>query len=181
MAQPYIGQILTFAGNFAPLGYLLCNGQSLSISQNDVLFQLIGTTYGGDGVNTFNLPNLQGRTPIHMGQGPGLGNYVIGQIAGTEGVTLISQQLPQHNHFVAVVTGIRSSSAQPATNAVLGDMGPSQTTSTNTYLPYAASGQTALAPQSITITGQGNAHENRQPYLAITYAIAVQGIYPAQP
>lgn len=179
MAQPFIGQILTFAGNFAPLGYLPCNGQSIPISQNDVLFALIGTTYGGDGVNTFNLPNLQGRTPIHMGQGRGLSAYSIGQIAGVESVTLVTQQLPGHNHSVAVVTGTRSTVGIPAANTVLGDTGPQAATSTD-YAPFAASGQTALASQTIGMAGQSLPHENRQPYLAITYAIAVQGVFPPQ-
>lgn len=179
MAQPFIGQILTFAGNFAPLNYLACNGQSLPISQNDVLYALIGTTYGGDGVTTFNLPNLQGRTPIHMGQGRGLGTYVIGQVAGSESVTLNTPQLPTHIHPVAAVTGNLSTSGTPGPNTVLGDMGPSNATSTS-YAPFVNSGQTALAGQSVTATGQNGSHENRQPYLAMIYAIAVEGVFPPQ-
>ena len=181
MAQPFIGQILTFAGTFAPLGYMLCNGQTLPISQNDVLFALIGTTYGGDGVTTFNLPNLQGRTPIHMGQGQGLSPYVIGQLAGSESVTLITQQLPAHSHSVAVVSGTRSNSGTPSGNAVLGDTGPQGGSASTDYAPFANSGQTALASQSVSMTGQNVAHENRQPFLAITYAIAVQGVFPPRP
>ena len=179
MAQPFIGQILTFAGTFAPVGYLPCNGQSLPISQNEVLYNLIGTIYGGDGVTTFNLPNLQGRTPIHMGQGQGLSAYAIGQMAGTESVTLITQQLPSHNHAVAVVTGSRANLGIPSAATVLGDTGPLAATSTD-YAPFASAGQTALAPQSIAPAGQSVPHENRQPYLAITYAIAVEGVFPPQ-
>ena len=92
MSQPYVGQILMFAGNFAPAGWMMCQGQLLPISENEVLFQLIGTTYGGDGESTFGLPAMGGRVPIHMGQGGGLSNYVIGQSAGTESVTLTTQQ-----------------------------------------------------------------------------------------
>ncbi len=181
MAQPFIGQILTFAGTFAPLGYMLCNGQSIPISQNDVLFALIGTTYGGDGVTTFNLPNLQGRTPIHMGLGQGLSPYAIGQIAGVESVTLITQQLPAHTHLAAVVSGTRSNAGTPSANAVLGDTGPQGGTAITDYAAFASTGQTALAPQSISMTGQNLPHENRQPFLAITYAIAVQGVFPPRP
>src|SRR5260370_38987616 len=100
MSQPYIGQILIFGGNFAPAGWAFCAGQLVPISENDTLFNLIGTTYGGDGQSTFGQPNLQGRVPLHMGQGSGLSNYIIGQAAGVESVTLTTQQIPIHNHLV---------------------------------------------------------------------------------
>jgi microcystin-dependent protein len=180
MAQPYIGQVLTFGGNFAPQGYLACNGQSVPISQYETLFQLIGTTYGGDGVQTFNVPDLRGRTPVHMGRGAGTGTYVIGQVGGTESVTLNTQQLPNHPHAAAVITGAPSTSATPASNEVLGDMGPSATTTTHTYQPFTAGAQTALAGQSISATGGGQSHENRQPFLVFTYAIATIGVFPSQ-
>jgi microcystin-dependent protein len=98
MGQPYIAEIRLFGGNFAPYGWSFCNGALLSISQNDAMFNLIGTTYGGDGQNTFGLPDLQGRVPVHQGQGPGLSNYVLGQKGGAETVTLTVGQLPAHNH-----------------------------------------------------------------------------------
>src|SRR5271170_3444145 len=98
MGSPYIGELRLFGGNFAPFGWALCNGALLAISQNDTLYQLIGTTYGGDGVNTFGLPDLQGRFPIHQGQGSGLQNYVQGQRSGSENVTLTAVQLPAHSH-----------------------------------------------------------------------------------
>ena len=113
MGSPYIGELRLFGGNFAPYGWALCNGQLISISQNSPLYQLIGTTYGGDGVNTFGLPNLQGRFPIHQGQGTGLQNYVLGQIAGSETITLTGQQLPAHNHGAMGSNG----SATPPANA----------------------------------------------------------------
>src|ERR1700755_565539 len=100
MSDTYVGQILVFAGTFAPRGYVLCAGQLLPISQFDVLYNLIGTTYGGDGVSTFAVPDLRSRVPIHQGQGPGLSNYVIGTASGVENVTLISAQIPAHNHLV---------------------------------------------------------------------------------
>src|SRR6186713_2435722 len=101
MSQPFVGEIRMFGGNFAPAGWAFCNGQVLPISENDVLFNLIGTTYGGDGQETFALPNLQSRVPIHMGQGPGLSSYTIGEMGGTETVTLTTNQIPAHNHVPA--------------------------------------------------------------------------------
>src|SRR6185312_3397179 len=117
MSQPYVGQILMFAGNFAPAGWMTCQGQTLPISENEVLFQLIGTTYGGDGESTFNLPDLQGRVPIHMGTGSGLSTYQIGEQAGTESVTLTQQQIPSHNHFALTVSGPPGGNSSKVTNA----------------------------------------------------------------
>ena len=109
MSNPYVGEIRMFGGNFAPVGWAFCNGQLMSISENHVLFTLIGTTYGGDGQQTFALPNLQSRLPIHMGQGAGLSPYVIGQTAGTSTVTLLTSQMPSHSHTVNVSTASASS------------------------------------------------------------------------
>ena len=105
MAQPYVGEIRLFAGNFAPVGWAFCDGATLAIATNDVLFNLIGTTYGGDGQQTFNLPNLAGRVPVHQGQGPGLQNYIIGQLAGVESVTLAVNQMPIHSHAFQAAGG----------------------------------------------------------------------------
>jgi microcystin-dependent protein len=176
----FIGQILTFGGTFAPLGFMQCAGQSIPIEQNDVLYQLIGTTYGGDGVKTFNLPNLQGRTPIHMGTGPGLSSYAPGQAAGSENITLNSTQLPSHNHNVSVVTGSPGNVNIPAANTVLSDMFQQASNPAYPYTPFADSNQVALAPPSIGGVGGSQPHENRQPFLAITYCIAMQGIFPSQ-
>src|SRR5690242_1592752 len=113
MGQPYVGEIRMFGGNFAPAGWMLCQGQTLAISENDTLFNLIGTTYGGDGQETFNLPDLQGRVPVHMGQGPGLSqNYVIGEQGGVESVTLTTQQIPTHSHAL-VCSGDLAATADP--------------------------------------------------------------------
>src|SRR6478752_7772156 len=109
MSQPFVGEIRMFGGNFAPAGWAFCNGQVLPISENDVLFNLIGTTYGGDGQETFALPNLQSRVPIHMGQGPGLSSYTIGEMGGTETVTLTTNQIPAHNHVPAANNGTGTS------------------------------------------------------------------------
>src|SRR6476661_792102 len=106
MGQPYVGEIRMFGGSFAPAGWALCQGQTLPISENDVLFNLIGTTYGGDGQETFQLPNLQSRVPVHMGTGPGLSTYSIGESGGVEQVTLTTQQIPVHNHSAVVSANI---------------------------------------------------------------------------
>src|SRR5258705_5310213 len=115
MAQPCVGEIRMFAGNFAPTVWMLCEGQLLPISESETLFQLIGTTYGGDGQSTFGLPDLQGRAPLHMGQGPGLSNYIIGQLSGTESVTLTTNQIPSHNHL-AMISSNPATSGSPANN-----------------------------------------------------------------
>src|SRR5215470_8847079 len=118
MSGPFVGEIRMFGGNFAPAGWMFCEGQLLPIAENETLFNLIGTTYGGDGQNTFALPDLQGRVTLSVGQGPGLSNYVIGQQGGTETVTLTTPQLPQHQHFVNVITSVASGST-PGPQALL--------------------------------------------------------------
>ena len=172
MSDQYLGEIRMFAGNFAPYGWALCNGQLLSISQNTALFSLIGTYYGGDGVTTFALPNLQSRVPIHQGQGVGLSPYVVGQLGGNENVTLISQQMPQHNHLVNTNNG-PGGSVHPA-NGLL-----ASTTSDKPYTTGASDGST-LNPQAVSQAGGNQPHNNIQPYLTITYIIALQGIYPSR-
>jgi microcystin-dependent protein len=181
MSQPYVGQLSMFAGNFAPAGWAFCAGQLLPISENDVLFQLIGTTYGGDGQSTFALPNLQSRIPVHMGQGGGLSNYTIGQSGGTESVTLNVQQIPQHNHLATTVTPTPANSDTPANNTILADeqvgLGAS---SPFTYAPFnsGAPNQVTLAGNTVANTGGGQPHNNIQPILAINFIISLFGIFP---
>lgn len=166
MGQPYVGEIKLFAGNFAPLGYASCDGQLLAISENDVLFQLIGTTFGGDGQTNFALPDMRGRLPVH--QGP---NYVLGQVGGQESVTLTSNQIPSHNHnLVAGAGGAKLSS--PA-NAMLGSGGPQLYASNR----VAASGtlQNGLSP-----TGGNLPHENMMPFTTLMFVISLYGIFPPQ-
>lgn len=170
MSEQFLGEIRMFGGNFAPVGWAFCNGQLLSIAQNDALFTLIGTTYGGDGVNTFGLPNLQGRIPIHQGQGAGLATYVMGQMAGTESVTLNSQQLPQHGHGTAASSG-NGGASSPAS---------SYWASTAATKQYAPATNTTMAPTAMSLTGGNQPHENRMPVLAISFIIALEGIYPVQ-
>jgi microcystin-dependent protein len=171
MGSPYIGELRLFGGTFAPAGWALCNGSLMSISDNPALYQLIGTTYGGDGVNTFALPNLQGRFPIHQGQGTGLQNYVQGQLGGSENVTLTAQQLPVHSH---IAVGSSGSSTPPA-NATWGGSGAAQ----NSFGP-GTSANGIMNPASIGLSGVGGPHDNVTPYLAITFIISLQGIFPTQ-
>jgi len=173
MASPFIGQITLFAGNFAPRGWAFCNGQLLSISQNTALFSILGTTYGGDGRTTFGLPDLRGRVPIHPGQGPGLSNYILGQKAGAERVTLTQNQLPSHNHAVnAVAEG--GNQASPA-----GNLPAVESTGTSKdYSDAAATGQ--MNSGMVGNTGGNEAFSVVQPYQCVNYIIALQGIYPSR-
>lgn len=176
MADPFLGEIRMFAGNFAPAGWALCNGRLLPISENDALYALLGTIYGGDGVTTFALPNLQGRVAVGLGTGPGLTTVNIGELAGVESVTLTANQLPSHTHSVQASTNVGTTDTPTATT-VLSAAGPSTTTLT----PYATSGTlTAMSPASTTPAGNSLPHENMQPYLAINYIIALQGVFPSQ-
>jgi microcystin-dependent protein len=177
MAEPYIGEIIAFGGNFPPRNYMLCAGQLVSIAEYDALFNLIGTTYGGDGISTFGLPNLQGRVPLHTGQGPGLPNFPIGQTAGVESVTLTVQTMAAHNHMALVAQ--TASASVPNQSLYLANEGPPQ--AVNNAFAYGPPANTLkLAPNSVSNTGGNQPHGNRQPALAITYCIAMYGIYPQQ-
>jgi microcystin-dependent protein len=173
--EPFIAEIRMFAGNFAPRGWALCDGQLLPISQNEALFSLVGTTYGGDGRTTFGLPDLRGRAPIHMGQGPGLTNKRIGQKGGQEEVVLTVNQMPAHNHSArvqadsTVATTDKPQNALPARNAA-------------STPQYGTSASSALHPDAVVVGQKGGnqAHPNMQPYLTINYIIALQGTYPSR-
>ena len=173
MSQPYIAEIKMFGGNFAPRGYAFCYGQLMSITQNTALFSLLGTTFGGNGTTTFGLPDLRGRVPIGFGQGPGLSDYVLGEMAGQESVQLLQNQMPQHTHLLAANSAGGTSTA-PANTEVLA-------ASTARDKVYSTSGpDTTLSPQSIQNAGSSLPHENRQPFLAVNFIIALQGIFPSR-
>jgi microcystin-dependent protein len=181
MSQPYLGQILMFGGNFAPAGWALCAGQTLAISENDALFTLIGTTYGGDGQETFNLPDLQGRVPVHMGQGPGISqNYLIGETAGVEAVTLTTQQMPAHPHTVQVRSDTAGNTSAPAATSVLADEFQSQANAAFVYAANNGVNQVSLAPQTIGASGGSQPHENRQEFQTLNFIISLVGIFPSQ-
>lgn len=162
MSNPYLGEIRMFAGNFPPQGWAFCNGQLLAISQNDALFALIGTTYGGDGQNTFALPDLRGRLPLHQGSG-----FVQGQRAGEENVTLTSQQIPSHSHTVGAKTS--ATAATPSGNVYGGGVTPI----------FRASPSTTMNAAMVGPTG-GQPHDNMMPFLVISFIIALEGIFPTQ-
>ena len=172
--DPFLGEIRLFGGTFAPTGYAACNGALIPISQNDALYSLYGTTYGGDGVSTFGLPDLQGRVPIHDGTGNGLSPYVPGQKGGAESVTLLDVHHPAHNHAF-------SASQDTATTTTLaGNLIGTLETGNNLY--YQGVPNVALGPHAIQpITTGGQPHENRMPSLAITYIVAIAGVFPSHP
>ncbi|GGF26765.1 tail Collar domain-containing protein [Aliidongia dinghuensis] len=182
-ANPYVGQLMPFASNFAPRGWAICAGQLLPISQNTALFSILGTFYGGNGTSNFALPDLRSRTPIHSGQGPGLSDYVVGEQDGVEQVTLLLQELGPHTHGL-LANATAATTASPA-NAVLAEMhGPGRGGTgfaVNRYTT-ATSPATQLSQQSVTYAGQAQPlpHNNLQPSLAINWCIALQGIFPAR-
>jgi len=174
LANPYIGEIRIFGGNFPPMGWAFCDGQLIAISEYDTLYNLIGTTYGGDGQNTFGIPDMRGRVVTHMGTSSGQ-TYVQGQMIGAETVTLTTNQIPQHTHPVLATT-TTGSTGTPSSGAMLATGGPAGTTVT----PYAAFGgnQIPMSPNSTTVAGGSQPHDNMQPYLGLNFIISLYGIYP---
>lgn len=179
MSEPFIGEIRIFAGNFAPRGWAFCDGQLLPIAQNTALFSIVGTTYGGDGRTTLGLPNLQGRTPVHAGTGPGLTNRRLGQQGGVQDVTLTQAQMPAHTHATAAAAGNLVATTNPPNTAdprgnwlaaadVFGSDPPNVDMSTD------------LFGDDISATGGGQAHTNMPPYLALNFIIALQGLFPSR-
>jgi len=166
---PYVGQVSCVGYNYAPRGWLPCDGRTLPISQFEVLFALIGTTYGGDGQTTFNLPDLRGRAPLHYGQLSGGGSYVLGQVGGVEQVTLVGQNFPPHTHAVQPSQD-NGDSNSPANTFLGAGQGIYNTTA-----PSAAMNSVAITPSR-----GGAPHDNLQPYLACLWVIAYDGIYPSQ-
>jgi microcystin-dependent protein len=173
MANPFLAEIRIFAGNFAPRGWALCNGQILSISQNTALFSLLGTFYGGDGRSNFGLPNLQGCAPMHQGSGAGLTPRVLGETGGTTTVTLLSNQVPSHNHTYSASSGTKGD-----TDAVTGNVNADEKSPNVAYA--AAKDATMMNPAMIQPTPASLPHENMQAYLCLTFIIALQGIFPAR-
>jgi microcystin-dependent protein len=184
MGQPYIGEIRMFGGNFAPAGWMFCHGQTLPISENDALFVLIGTTYGGDGQETFNLPNLQGRGPIHMGQGVGLSAYSLGQNGGVETVTLNINQIPSHTHLLtAAEVAPRCSSTAGTDRSPVGRV-PAVESAGATALYSNATPDANMAGLSgtagVSNAGGSQPHGNMPPFLCISFIISLFGVFPPQ-
>lgn len=168
-AEPFLGEIMLFGGNFAPRGFGLCMGQLLPISSNSALFSILGTTYGGDGRTTFGLPDLRGRAPIQQGNAPGLANYTLGQKGGATRVTLTTAEMPSHTH--AAQTPVAVVPRNGFSN--IGNAGTTHIIASNTE-------ETGNLPEPIGNTGGGQSHENQSPYLAINFCIALQGIFPSR-
>jgi microcystin-dependent protein len=175
MADPFVAEIRIFPFNFAPTGWAFCDGQLLPLSQNTALFSLLGTTYGGDGKSTFALPNLQGCAPMHPGQGAGLSERVLGQFSGVESVTLLESEIPLHAHTMMSANPIVPGDTNvPTGNAIAKSAGgavyltPPQTT-------------VNLSPEALSPAGSDFPHNNMQPYLTLTFCIALQGVFPARP
>lgn len=173
MAEPYVGEIRLVGFNFQPNGWAFCNGQLLSIAENEVLFNLIGTTYGGDGVNTFALPNLASRVPIHQGVDSFGQSYVLGEILGEETVTLSLSQIPPHNHTVPVNSAVGTSSSSSHSNLAAAPLALGNTYSTN-------SPSGSMPSSAISSTGGSQPHDNMQPFLVCNYVISLFGIFPSQ-
>jgi microcystin-dependent protein len=166
MAQPYVGEIRMFAGNFAPAGWMFCEGQLLPISENETLFNLIGTTYGGDGQSTFALPDLRGRVPLHFGNG-----FVLAETGGVETITLTVSQIPAHSHpLLATINA--GDQANPGGNVV------AQNTAVQLYIEDVPNVNTGV--QAIGSTGGSQPHNNFQPYLCVDFIISLFGIFPSQ-
>jgi len=174
MAESFLGEIRMFSGSFAPPGWVLCSGQLLQIVQNTALYSLIGITYGGDGITTFALPDFRGRVPIHQGQGVGLSSYTVGEMGGSETVTLTAAQMPAHNHSV---TADQSSSDTTLSNPRGSWLGA--TGATNIYSPINPPANPAMMnPGMIGVAGAGQAHPNMQPFLVVTFILSLNGMYP---
>lgn len=170
MAQPYVGEIRMFGGNFAPVGWAFCNGQLMPISENETLFQLIGTTYGGDGQETFQLPDLQGRVPIHQGTNQG-NTFQMGETGGVETVTLQVSQIPNHTHLV-LANAVQGDQVSPGNNF------PANSFNVTVYVNESPNGN--MSAGAVQPIGGGQPHENMQPYLAISFIISLFGIFPSQ-
>lgn len=169
MSTPFLGEIRITGFNFAPRGWVMCNGQTLQINQNAALFSLIGTYYGGDGTSTFQLPNLQGRAPLHQGSAKYGGTYTLGEIAGEPQVTLLTSQLPAHSHLIDGVS--TAASLEPAAGNAF---------ATSAQNPFSTTTNATMNANSLTQSGGSQPHNNMPPYLVLNFVIAMQGIYPSR-
>jgi microcystin-dependent protein len=176
MSDQYLGEIRMFGGTFAPRGWALCAGQLLSISQNQALFAVLGTTYGGDGVQTFGLPDLRGRVPVHQGQGPGLSSYTIGEVIGKETNQLTSNQMPAHTHMVRCDNNAAHATLYDPTNNY-----PSAQSGQASGLPFFSNAKNQnMAQRTLSISGGNQPFEVLQPLLCMTFIIAIEGIFPSR-
>lgn len=171
MADPFVAEIRIFPFNFAPKGWAWCNGQLLPLSQNTALFSLLGTTYGGDGKSTFALPDLEGRAPMHPGQGPGLSLHDLGETGGSETVSLLESEMPAHSHFARAVNPPPANQDDASSNVLLATV-----VGANIYI--ASNNLAPLSDQVLAPAGGDQPHNNMQPYLTFYFNIALQGVFP---
>ncbi|HET7749363.1 MAG TPA: tail fiber protein [Terriglobales bacterium] len=169
MSQPFIGEIRMFAGNFAPVGWAFCNGALIPIAENDALFNLIGTTYGGDGQNTFALPNLQSRIPVHVGPG-----FALGQSGGVESVTLTTSQIPAHSHVPQAFNSPPPGNSNDPTNNVWAS------STTGSVYVSGTPANVAMSPDAIAPSGGSQPHDNMVPFLVINFILSLFGVFPSQ-
>lgn len=177
MSSPFLAEVTMFGFNFAPRGWAFCQGQLLPISQNTALFSLLGTTYGGDGKSNFALPNLQGQAVVNAGQGPGLSPYYLGEETGSENVTLLTTEMPAHNHTLMATTTEGNTATASGNQLAKAYSGGKQASYTANYLS-SNSPQTSLSPLALTAAGGSQPHNNMQPYLTLNFCIAMQGVFP---
>jgi microcystin-dependent protein len=180
MSQPYLGQIMMTGFNFAPTGWALCNGQILSISQNTALFALLGTTYGGNGTSTFQLPNLQSSVPIHWGTGAGLSTYTIGEVGGVENVSLLYNNMPQHNHLINVSTAYGTATTPSGNILGVTNSGTASAPVAGNLDFVSTASNATLAATAVAMAGGSIPHTNIQPYLVINFVIALVGVFPSR-
>jgi microcystin-dependent protein len=173
MSEPFLGEIRMFAGNFAPQGWAFCQGQILPIAQNTALFSLLGTTYGGNGQTTFALPDLRGRLPMNPGQGPGLSPRSLGQVGGSETVTLLTNQMPAHTHQ------LNASNQEGNASAPTGSLMSAFPSDATAICYHDGNPNTTMSPQAIGATGGSQPHDNMPPFLCVNFIIALEGIYPS--
>lgn len=174
MSSPFVAEIRAFPFNFAPKGWAVCDGQLMAISQNTALFSLLGTMYGGNAITTFALPDLQGSSPLGLGQGPGLDDYLQGQTGGSATVTLLQSEIPAHGHTLSV-------SSRSAAERQPGGQDLAVGRGIGMYGDASGNAATQLSPQALAPAGAGYPHNNMQPYLTLQFCIALQGVFPARP
>lgn len=174
MSDPFVAEIRTFPFNFAPTGWAFCAGQFMPLSQNTALFSLLGTTYGGNGQSNFALPDLQGRAPMHPGQGPALSEYLLGESSGSSSVTLLESDMPFHTHALGAQTLPLGGTGNPS-GATL-----SRPASGKFYFTPGSPSVVSLAPEAVALNGGGLPHNNMQPYLALNFCISLQGVFPSR-
>ena len=173
MSEPFVGEVRMFAGNFAPRGWAFCDGQLLAVSQNDALFSLLGTVYGGDGQTTFGLPDMRGRLALHAGQGPGLSERRLGAKGGSEHETLTVNQIPSHKH------NLTANNAAGTSTTPTGSLSR-DTAGSNLYIQALSANKTTLNSNALSNVGGSQSHSNMMPYLCVNYIIALFGIYPSR-